>query len=571
MSFIFRATIYIWILVIVSACQNQFSNEVYAREICEMGICDGNASCDDSTGKVKCTCKVGYTGDGYSCDINECETGDYSCQPNSVCVNLPFPEKYTCQCLEGYVDVDKTCAPEGCEDVIKFNDKELERIIRFLIAREKGLTIESFGDKIYFADLARISAFPPKEGDLEKMNLTAEKRLSYGISDLSNLNCLTDLVSIDLSDNLLTQMSFVNWKGLNKLVDLDLTAAFYGNDFDYHRLLSLTTEPSAKGFNLSKLENLKRLNISWNGRLDCSEIDWGQFANLETLLTEDSCLLDIENPIENPPESPVTMTLPANVSDLTIYVEYGSFDNILWNKAANIKKLTFALRADSYGVRFVDWGQFSQLTELVFTRAVREGNGMGFEWAETPVLQMGLDNALGFDNGEKLWTGLDRLQTLRMDYVDVANLPATWTELPFLSYLSLREAGITDQILELHDWTKMPNLNQLLLDGNKITDIGIVDWRSLEKLHLLDLSSNRITHIGEVDFGAFMHLGKLDLSNNEIVVDEALLQNRSFFDLVFLVNVHTSWTDAECRQIGQAADALGEQYSGQSKLHCDSN
>ena len=35
---------------------------------CEMDPCDVNADCTDTSGSFVCTCRHGYTGDGFTCD-----------------------------------------------------------------------------------------------------------------------------------------------------------------------------------------------------------------------------------------------------------------------------------------------------------------------------------------------------------------------------------------------------------------------------------------------------------------------------------------------------------------------
>ena len=79
--------------------------------------CDSNGTCANNPGSYDCFCKVGYTGDGFSCtgeheplgiaqlsilretDINECVTGIASCGENAECSNTEG--SYTCFCLLG--------------------------------------------------------------------------------------------------------------------------------------------------------------------------------------------------------------------------------------------------------------------------------------------------------------------------------------------------------------------------------------------------------------------------------------------------------------------------------------
>nr|XP_058972479.1 uromodulin-like [Pocillopora verrucosa] len=76
---------------------------------CKFNIsdCDVNANCTNTYGSYKCTCKVGYTGDGRSCsDIDECK-GNHSCHVNAACMNTLG--SHVCQCHAGYTGNGENC------------------------------------------------------------------------------------------------------------------------------------------------------------------------------------------------------------------------------------------------------------------------------------------------------------------------------------------------------------------------------------------------------------------------------------------------------------------------------
>ena len=56
-------------LLLLSHC---FSFYILDMDECKLNIsdCDVNANCSNTLGSYKCTCKVGYTGDGHSCSGN---------------------------------------------------------------------------------------------------------------------------------------------------------------------------------------------------------------------------------------------------------------------------------------------------------------------------------------------------------------------------------------------------------------------------------------------------------------------------------------------------------------------
>ena len=81
---------------------------------CALGIdaCSDVADCFNTPGSYNCQCPQGYTGDGFSCVIenilnNECLELTHDCGPNSLCFDLVVG--FGCQCLEGFTGNGKTC------------------------------------------------------------------------------------------------------------------------------------------------------------------------------------------------------------------------------------------------------------------------------------------------------------------------------------------------------------------------------------------------------------------------------------------------------------------------------
>ena len=71
---------------------------------CEAGThkCSPYAKCLNTIGSHKCSCRGGFTGDGYACyDIDECAKGQHNCnKPGSRCKNTPG--RFECECAPGY-------------------------------------------------------------------------------------------------------------------------------------------------------------------------------------------------------------------------------------------------------------------------------------------------------------------------------------------------------------------------------------------------------------------------------------------------------------------------------------
>ena len=81
--------------------------------------CDDNAECHDTDGSYWCQCLPGFQGDGYNCtsmridreqaamfrnyyyaDVDECTAGNNTCDDNAECHDTDG--SYWCQCLLGF-------------------------------------------------------------------------------------------------------------------------------------------------------------------------------------------------------------------------------------------------------------------------------------------------------------------------------------------------------------------------------------------------------------------------------------------------------------------------------------
>jgi formylglycine-generating enzyme required for sulfatase activity len=73
------------------------------------GGCSALATCTvGDAGAPVCTCRPGYTGDGFGCiDVNECLTANGGCATDATCTNTPGSR--TCACTTGYQGDGVTC------------------------------------------------------------------------------------------------------------------------------------------------------------------------------------------------------------------------------------------------------------------------------------------------------------------------------------------------------------------------------------------------------------------------------------------------------------------------------
>ncbi|XP_067932806.1 fibrillin-1-like [Watersipora subatra] len=79
-------------------------------EVCEKdNICHEKASCENVEGKAVCTCKPGYTGDGFVCTKVPAPCDENPCiDPLSVCSNTL--DDAVCTCKAGYEEIEGTCS-----------------------------------------------------------------------------------------------------------------------------------------------------------------------------------------------------------------------------------------------------------------------------------------------------------------------------------------------------------------------------------------------------------------------------------------------------------------------------
>jgi hypothetical protein len=71
--------------------------------------CSSDAQCTPGAQSVSCVCKVGYSGNGFSCsDVNECLSNNGGCSANATCTNTAGSN--TCACKTYYTGDGKTCS-----------------------------------------------------------------------------------------------------------------------------------------------------------------------------------------------------------------------------------------------------------------------------------------------------------------------------------------------------------------------------------------------------------------------------------------------------------------------------
>ena len=70
--------------------------------------CSSNAICTNNIGSYTCSCKNGFSGDGFTCnDLDECKLGTHNCSVNADCTN--DIGSFTCTCKPGFLGSGTSC------------------------------------------------------------------------------------------------------------------------------------------------------------------------------------------------------------------------------------------------------------------------------------------------------------------------------------------------------------------------------------------------------------------------------------------------------------------------------
>jgi len=148
------------------------------RTTCETETCHKNAECSIQGGRVNCTCKDGYSGDGKSCkDIDECEEGTHTCGANATCKNTGG--SFQCSCAEGFFGNGQVCSQMCSEETLPKN----------MIISQKDAKVKNKGGIYPAGCKAGSSIFPAHGIDQQmttyKLNCTCSETECSWISEPS--------------------------------------------------------------------------------------------------------------------------------------------------------------------------------------------------------------------------------------------------------------------------------------------------------------------------------------------------------------------------------------------------
>lgn len=351
-------------------------------------------------------------------------------------------------------------------DIVKFKDKNLEQAVRFEIKKLVG--------DIYKSDVEKIVSL---------------QAYSKGIIDISGIERLTSLQSLDLSENEISDISTL--RDLTKLRTLLLSnnQISYINalqDLGNLQELSLDNNRISDISGLQYLTNLQELHLNNNRISDVSKLEW---------LTSLKILYLAQN----------------HISDYTPLKRY--YDNL------TDKDFTMSgSNTPEDTVTFKD-----ENLEKAIRDKIKKQSG---EIYKTDVINIISLNASG--KGIKDISGIENLVNLQI-------LDLSHNQIKDISLLSdlndLKTLNLSyNETRDISKLRGLDNLETLNLNSNEISDIGAV--QALNNLKALNLSNNQISNInplkGLTDLQT-LWLNKNEISNSDKEALKDILSNCNIY------------------------------------------
>ncbi len=450
---------------------------------------------DNGCGKIlDCgTCESGASCHGHKClndqDIYIDIQNDVSADAATDAATDTTTDAATDTATDTDAVPDASPAPAGCTGVLSFPDPALAAVVRAAAHKPKG--------DLYWTDVKDIEALDAP---------------SKGISDLSGLECLTGLKSMDISHNQVKDISSIGKiKGLqglvlnhNHIVDLGPLA-----ELDLKELEA--SENNIQDVNaLSGMTGLVFLSLNHNRIKDISplagltalvSLDLGyniiramdplkSLVNLTTLFLNNNQITDI--------------SAVANLKNLTLFQAQG-------NEIANISALSGLTKLTNLGLGDNEVSDIKPISGLTGLKSLSIGNKVKdiellgamtsletLDLSGNPITDFSvlkrftkLQYLTLDDTGFKAFTLLQDMENLQWLSVagcglgdnDVGYLPTGLTHLD-VSSNDLTSLGFTDGL---------DSLTELSFSTNKVVDISpLTNLASIERI---DGSYNRITDL----------------------------------------------------------------------------
>ncbi|XP_035675922.1 uncharacterized protein LOC118415419 [Branchiostoma floridae] len=219
--------------------------------------------------------------------------------------------------------------------------------------------------------------------------------------------------------------------------------------------------------------------------------------------------------------------------------DFGSVDcsNIgLEEVPANIPATTRHLYLDENEITELPTGSMDNLKDLnileIHNNYITNGGiGNGF-FRSFPHMEY-----LYFSNNQLLSVPQDLPTSLISLYLDGNGLPkvqaAAFADLPNLVWLYLQRNGLNDESFNRQSFVGLSSLKYLNCEGNELTDVPLSLPQSLE---ILVMQNNKLSNIGPGVFSHLTNLHKLYLSNNQL--RSADIPREAFLGLVNLQDLN---------------------------------
>lgn len=281
-------------------------------------VCDVNASCETFTGGFTCRCAPGYAGNGFTCqDVDDCALGRAACDAaHGVCVDEAGT--HACECDSGFVGdgyfckpaAEDACAPNPCQGGGSCtNTKD-----GFICSCPLGAAGPTCADTascsvVTFADadleaLVRAQLDKPS-GDIVPADFSGQKALFIGeddgVSDLSGLECWTNLEQLSLVGGAVTDLTPLQHLGALRRLELSCSAVtdlsplgglVSLESLSLRRDFDCVAPPPLSSFgSLADLTGLRSLDVSGNRVADLSPL--AGLGRLRVLVAENNQITSV--------------------------------------------------------------------------------------------------------------------------------------------------------------------------------------------------------------------------------------------------------------------------------------
>jgi len=380
---------------------------------------------------------------------------------------------------------------------------------------------------------SRLKQFPKSITRLKKL----KKLYLWGnfFIEVPKLDILENLEDLDLSNNMLSNLSFLEGLKMIKYLDLEGNSI---KDISQLRYLSELETLNLSENNLTTLAGLKNLHKLKSLSLDTNEInsltEIDEIPSLIKLDLGDNLLTDISS-IENLYNLEVLNLQDNKLTEINGIIKLKKLRNLdIWGNnvknIAGLNELVNLEELDLWGNDLTDISDLSNLTKL-HTLNLSKNKVQNF----TPLVNLSNLNKL-INSGNNIWDlnflkNLKNLKFLSLDENQIDDISTLENlinlEVIMLSNNKIKDSSILGKLIklkniiiynnEIEDITflnSLKNVEDINFGNNKISNILIL--KECESLVNIDLSKNNISDISSLE--KLPKLKKLNLAGNKITI-----------------------------------------------------